>query len=147
MDKIFIIGSTGFAKEVFFLLKKLNIYEIGGFIDIEPNRKTIKIGLKEIPIIDEKIFLLNYKDVNVCIGTGHPKIITKIIKKYKNYNFPNIVHPTFIGDIESILFGVGSSILEKITIGDDNIIGGGSVIINNIDNGSTYVGIPGKKIK
>jgi sugar O-acyltransferase (sialic acid O-acetyltransferase NeuD family) len=207
MNKIFIIGAGGFAKEVFFLLKGFGIYEICGFIDVKPQYNSIKIGDETVLIIDEDDFFTNYKDVSVCIGTGYPKIIKQIIEKYKNYTFPNIIHPSFIGNKDSILmgygniitagvifttdikignfnifnlgctvghdckisdgnvfnpgtnisgnctinnnnlFGVGSSILEKLTVGNNNVIGGGAVIINNINNNSTYVGVPGKKIK
>jgi sugar O-acyltransferase (sialic acid O-acetyltransferase NeuD family) len=207
MNKIFIIGAGGFAKEVFSLIKNFGTYEICGFIDIKSQYDTIKIGNEKILVIDENDFLTNYKDVSVCIGTGYPKLIKQIAEKYKNYIFPNIIHPSFIGNKETILmgfgniitagvifttdinignfnifnlgstvghdceildgnvfnpgtnisgncrignnnlFGVGSSILEKLIVGDNNVIGGGAVIINNIKNNSTYVGVPGKKIK
>ena len=100
MNKIFIIGAGGFAKEVFFLLKDFGIYEICGFIDVKPQYNSIKIGNETILIIDEDDFFTNYKDVSVCVGTGYPKIIKQIVEKYKNYIFPNILHPSFIGNKE-----------------------------------------------
>lgn len=207
MNEIFIIGAGGFAKEVYSLLKDFGVYKIGGFIDINPLSNDIKIGNDNVSIINEEKFLSEYKNVNVCIGTGYPKVIKKIIDKYQNYVFPNIIHPSFIGNKDSILigygniitagvifttdikignfnvfnlgctvghdceilngnvfnpktnisgncyiknnnlFGVGSSILEKLSVGDNNIIGGGAVIITDINNDSTYVGVPAKKIK
>ena len=207
MNNIYIIGAGGFAKEVYSLLKDFGIYEITGFIDVNPNSDSLTIGNDTIPIIDEDIFLSDYKNVSVCIGTGYPNVIKKIIKKYQNFIFPNIIHPSFIGNKDSIsmgygniitagvifttdikignfnvfnlgctvghdckildgnvfnpktnisgncsignnnLFGVGSSILEKLNVGNNNIIGGGSIIISNIEDNSTYVGVPGKKIK
>jgi sugar O-acyltransferase (sialic acid O-acetyltransferase NeuD family) len=127
MNTIYIIGASGFAKEVYFLLKDLNLYKIGGFIDKTPINKNLKIGNDIIDIIDEEFFLENFKDCFVCFGIGSPKILNTLYKKYKNYIFPNIIHPSFIGNIESISFGLGNIITlgviftTNIKIGSFNI--------------------------
>jgi sugar O-acyltransferase (sialic acid O-acetyltransferase NeuD family) len=43
--------------------------------------------------------------------------------------------------------GIGASIIDYIKIGQDVVIGAGSVIIEDIESKSTYVGVPGRKIK
>ena len=53
------------------------------------------------------------------------------------------------GDIEIGAFthiGIGSNIRQGIKIGKNNIIGGGSMVIKNITNNKTMVGVPAKEI-
>lgn len=75
----------------------------------------------------------------------------------------NVGHDTCIADFNSIMpavkisggviignrnfLGVNSVILQYKSIGDDTVIGAGSVIIRNIKNAGTYVGNPAKKIQ
>lgn len=46
-----------------------------------------------------------------------------------------------------VFIGAGACVLGGITIGDDVIIGANSVVISDIPEKSTVVGIPGKVIK
>ncbi len=41
----------------------------------------------------------------------------------------------------------GATVLPKITIGENSIVGAGSVVITDINDDSTVVGVPAKKIK
>lgn len=116
--KIYIIGCGGFAKEVNFLLKTLK-YEICGFID----KNNLNKIFCNLPIIDEDDFLNNYKNENVCIGIGNPNIIKNIYHKYKNFNFPNIIHPSVIFDEKNIRFGKGNILCAGVNITTDIIIG------------------------
>ena len=53
------------------------------------------------------------------------------------------------GDIEIGAFthiGIGSNVRQGIKIGKNNIIGGGSMVIKNITNNKTMVGVPVKEI-
>ena len=43
--------------------------------------------------------------------------------------------------------GIGASILQMITLGDDVLVGAGSVVVNNIPAGSAVVGVPAKELK
>lgn len=52
---------------------------------------------------------------------------------------------TIIGTCTAI--SIGCSILERITIGDNCVIGAGSVVNKNIDNNILAFGIPARKIK
>lgn len=78
-----------------------------------------------------------------------------------NYNC-TIGHDTAIGSYNSFnpqcsvsgnmkigdnnLFGVNCSALENLNIGDNNIIGAGAVLITNVENSKTLVGIPAKAV-
>lgn len=48
---------------------------------------------------------------------------------------------------ESTFIGAGSILINNISVGSRVTVGAGSVIISDLENESTYVGIPGKKIK
>ena len=152
MDNIYIIGASGFAKEVYWLLKDLNKYKICGFIDKTPKNNTIEIGNSIIDIIDEDYFLNNFKNCSVCIGIGTPKIIHKIKEKYKNYNFPNLIHPSFLGDSENILFGVGNIITAgvvfttNIKIGNFNIFNLNTTIGHDVKIGDSNIFNPSTNI-
>lgn len=53
-------------------------------------------------------------------------------------------HPT-IGN--NVLISAGAKVLGSITIGDDVKIGAGSVVLQDIEDCSTVVGIPGRVVK
>ena len=145
-EKYFIIGSGGFAKEVYFLAKECLGYEsdFGGFIDFEPTKLLMTIGSEKFPILDEKSFLekeTNFNSIQLYIGIGDPKILQKLQIKFANYFFPNLIHPSFVGDKDSIHFGNGNIITAgciftvdiqigsfnifnlNTTIGHDSVIG------------------------
>jgi len=50
-----------------------------------------------------------------------------------------------VGDTTAI--GAGSIIINVKSVGSDCILGAGTVVIENIDSGSTVVGVPGRPIK
>jgi sugar O-acyltransferase (sialic acid O-acetyltransferase NeuD family) len=113
--KYYIIGSGGFAKEVYFLAEQCLDKSIifSGFIDFEPKFRSLVVRQKEENVIDEMYFLENIKpssDIQIYLGIGDPKLIEKLSIKFQNYLFPNLIHPNFVGDIKSIHFGIGNII-------------------------------------
>ena len=53
-------------------------------------------------------------------------------------------HPT-VGD--NVVIGAGAKILGNISIGSNSKIGANSVVINDVPEGATVVGIPGRVVK
>jgi serine O-acetyltransferase len=53
-------------------------------------------------------------------------------------------HPT-IGD--RVVISTGAKVLGPFRVGDDSKIGAGSVVLHEVPNGCTVVGIPGKVVK
>lgn len=51
----------------------------------------------------------------------------------------------YIGD--KVWIGGNSTILKGVKIGNESVIGGGSIVTKDVDNNSIYVGIPAKKVK
>ena len=72
---------------------------------------------------------------NVIIATGTHPICPKLREKGYQYNLP--VH---IGN--RVWIGAGTIILPGVTIGDDSVIGAGSVVTKNIPSGVVAVGNP-----
>ena len=153
MKKIYIFGAGGFAKEVYFLIHDINkekaVYEIGGFLDVNPATHKIQIGKNEFDVFDETAFFAKEVSVDTCfaVGIGNPKILKKIHDKYfPKFDFPNLIHPRTIGLFESIEMGKGNivtagcifTIDTKLgscnifnlhsTIGHDSVIGSCNVI-------------------
>ena len=152
MKKIYIFGTGGFAKEVYFLITEINKqkvrYDVAGFIDIKPG-PLLQIGKNKFEVLEEASFFNNLKDKNACfaVGIGDPKILKKIHDNYlSQYDFPNLIHPHVPGLFETIEMGNGNIITPgciftvdtKIgslnvfnlhaTIGHDSIIGSYNVI-------------------
>lgn len=152
MNDIYIIGSGGFSKEVYFLIKSSTDFKVKGFVD--KHSGEIEFNNYSIPIIEEDYFLSHFKDVNVCIGIGSPMIITKVFDKYKDYKFPNIIHKSVICDYENLKIGKGNIITAGcilttfINIGNCNIFNlnttiGHDVIIGNCNVLNPSVNISG----
>ena len=142
--KSYIIGSGGFAKEVYFLLSRCcPECQFEGFVDVENGEVTV--GIKTFTVFNEKGFLesnVEKEQINIYLGIGDPALSAKILPKYEGFSFPNLIDPTFVGHKESILFGKGNIVTAgcvftcNIVIGDFNIfnlnttLGHGSTIGN-----------------
>lgn len=110
MEKIAIVGSGGFAREVLTLINDINTikpqYEIVGFVGVDKSH-----AVHGYPIIgsDEEVSLIK-EPLSLVIAVGEPHMKEKIRSKYNNplISFPTLVHPTvLIGDSQSISFGEG----------------------------------------
>tara|TARA_B110000211_G_scaffold218424_1_gene263226 strand:+ start:364 stop:1005 length:642 start_codon:yes stop_codon:yes gene_type:complete len=136
----YIIGSGGFAKEVYTLtlqtLTNSNYFK--GFIDLDPPKKSILIGDKNLSIFDQGDFLDTItpaEEIDLYIGIGNPIIIDEISKIFKDYNFPNLIHPNVIYDLNYIKFGRGNILTAGCILTVDILVGS-----FNIFNLSTTVG-------
>ncbi|KZS41449.1 hypothetical protein AWE51_22360 [Aquimarina aggregata] len=115
MKDIYILGSGGFAKEVYFLIKEINKYNVKGFIDIESSDSLI-FKEKSIPILSEEEFLILKFETppSLAIGVGEPKLIDKLTNKFKNFHFPNLIHPSVVFDKENVTFGIGNIVTAGV---------------------------------
>lgn len=126
MENIVIVGASGFAEEIKWLIdreNKLNEkWRFLGFIDKESNNKQI---------IGNDDFILNYEqELNVVIAIANPDIREKLVEKYRsniNVKFPNLIDPSVIMS-DSVNIGEGNIICANniltvaVNIGDFNII-------------------------
>jgi sugar O-acyltransferase (sialic acid O-acetyltransferase NeuD family) len=161
MKDIYILGSGGFAKEVYFLIHDINlssespVFNFKGFIDKGNEADEIKIGNKTLPIILEENFLNNdqYNSAHLAIGIGTPHILEKLFDKFsQKYSFPNLIHPNFVGHMETIETGVGNIITAgciftlDIKIGSFNIFNLNTTVGHDTVIGSFNVMNPGVNV-
>lgn len=122
MNDLVIVGNGGFAREVAWLVERINLekktWNFLGFIDNKLNEKNV---------IGDDRFIINYKDeLNVAIAIGTSHIRRKLYQNYKqnpNIKFPNLFDP-------SVLFS------KKITFGIGNIICAGTILTVDISIGN-----------
>ena len=125
MKDIYIIGASGFGREVAWLLEELSEWNIKGFIDDNETIQGEKInGITVIGTVD---FLLGRKEeTNVVIAIGSPSVRSMIYEKLKfnnNILFPNIIEKNVRID-KTIKMGIG------------NIICSHSILTVNIELGN-----------
>lgn len=122
MEKIAIVGTGGFSREVLTLINEINAqkntYEIVGFVDMD---KTLTIH--GLPVIgnDEEVNQTK-EPLSLVIAVGEPKMKAKIRAKYNNplISFPTLIHPSvIIGDKSSIKIGEGCVICAGCIITTD----------------------------
>lgn len=122
---IYIIGASGFGREVAWLLEELSEWNIKGFID--DNESIQQKEINGIDIIGTVDFLLERKEpTNLVIAIGNPKVRSAIYEKLKfnnNLFFPNIISK----DVR---------ISNTIKLGIGNIICSHSILTVNINIGN-----------
>lgn len=80
--------------------------------------------------------------INTAAVVEHDNILEDYVHISPNVTLAGIVH---VG--KSTHIGVGACVKQLINIESDCIIGAGAVVVSNIKEKGTYVGIPTKKIK
>lgn len=112
MKDIVIVGSSGFAKETLFLIKEINNlkkkeWNFLGFINENVGDKFAGFNV----IMNDEQLISYEKKLHVLIAIASPALLYKLAKKFqgnKNLLFPNIIHPSCIGDWENINIGIGN---------------------------------------
>ncbi|TYZ24511.1 acetyltransferase [Selenomonas ruminis] len=125
MKDLVIIGDGGFAKEVEWLVERINqkepTWNFLGFIDKVKNKPQV---------IGDDDFVLNYgHELNVVIAIGTSNIRDKIYNRYKRNSkikFPNLLDP----DVKHS---------TKITMGEGNIICAGTIMTVDISIGNCNI--------
>lgn len=128
MKGLYIVGAGGAAKEIYLLIKRINVlnqlYEFKGFVGIEEESSLI-IGKEKFSIFKESFFLENCaENVAIVFGLGTADKLKKIVDFYqnkKNFSFPNLIHPNVEID-ESIILGRGNIIATSCILTVDSSI-------------------------
>lgn len=125
MERIAIVGSGGFAREVLTLIEDINkhdaTYDIIGFIDTDLSK-----SIHGYPIVGNDEFVNNLQEpISVILAVGEPNLKRKIRQKYTNPNisFPTLIHPSvLIGDRSSVVIGEGCIICAGCILTTDIVI-------------------------
>ncbi|MGN6602885.1 MAG: hypothetical protein ACTHK8_10575 [Ginsengibacter sp.] len=107
--------------------------------------ETIKIGegniISFLCLLSNDVTIGNNNFLNTRVSIGHDV-------KIGDYNIfnPNvqISGEVKIGSCNS--FGFNSGVIQTKDIGDNNVVGAGSILMKNIGNSNTYVGNPATKL-
>lgn len=152
MKPTYIVGASGAAKEIYYLIHRINqeksTFCFKGFIDLNPEKSELRIGSKSFSVIDESQFIQNQKETcNIIFGIAFPHLLQPVIEKYTSrsiFHFPNIIHPKVQLD-ESVVLGEGNIIAEAsvltidILLGDFNFINRGVHIGHDVTIGNGNV--------
>ncbi len=122
MKKLVIVGNGGFAREVEWLVERINekepTWEFLGFINNSKDSEKV---------IGDDQFICNYDSelfVSIAIGTSEIRHkLYDLYKKNSNIRFPNLIDP-------SVLYS------NSINIGEGNIICAGTIITVDISIGN-----------
>ncbi len=134
---VFVFGSGGFSKEVQWLIDETPHFDFVEFIS--ENRENVFHQILQTH--PGEIFY-------AAMGVGTPEVLKKIsiaFINYKNLQWPNIIHPSVIGDFANINMGPGTLICAgnvmttAIRLGAFNIINLGSTIGHDLDTGDYCV--------
>lgn len=143
MKDIYIIGASGFGREVAWLIYELDEWNVKGFIDDNPSLHGEIVN--GIPVIGNTDFLLKSNEItNVCIAIGNPEIRQKVFNKLKvntNLRYPNIIARNVCID-KTIKMGIGniiccqSVLTVNIKLGSFNHINLDCTIGHDVEIGS-----------
>ena len=125
MNKIVIIGASGFGREVAWLIENSDNWNVIGFVD--DNKNLENKSMNDYPVLGTIDFLLNVNEkTNAVVAIGNPQTRKKIVERLqsnKNISFPNIVDKDVIID-------------KTVTLGFGNIICKGNILTTNIEIGN-----------
>ena len=123
---VIIIGASGQAKNISLLVEQVGGYQLLGFVDddIEKAGKFIR---------NYKV-LGNFKDVfaslsniNIIFAIGNSKVVEEMVRSLKsmnkNFEFPNLIHPTAQIDLNEVKMGEGNIINSNAVFMADVKIG------------------------
>lgn len=121
MNDIYIIGSSGFGREVAWLIEELGEWNIKGFVDENVNQ--MKGNYK---IVGNDDFILGRNEITyVVVAVANPRIREKIVMKLKEnkfVRFPNIIAKNV-------------RICNSVKLGEGNIICSSSLLTVDINMG------------
>ena len=142
------IGNSKIRKKI--VEEKINKYYIKAATLIHPSvsidNKTTEIGEGTI-ICSHSSITVNIKIKNHCIVNlnstiGHDVTIENYVTVYPNASISGNCALD-----EAVELGTGARIIQGKAVGKNAIIGAGAVVINDIEENTTNVGVPSKVIK
>lgn len=148
-DKLSAICAIGNPRAKYSVVKKLYAYGLNYTNLIHPDAKIskfVELGYGNIicsnSFISVNIKIGNHVSINPGCGIGHDVVIGDYASLYWNVTLSGNVK---VG--EGCEIGSKADIIPERTVGKWSIIGAGAVVIEDIPENSTAVGVPAKPIK
>lgn len=148
-DKTWAVCAIGNPKDKYALINKITGYDIKFANLIHPDVRVnefVEIGVGNIiccnAFVSVNTKLGNHISINPGCGIGHDAIIGDYSTLYWNVTLSGNVR---LGNGCEI--GSKATILPKRNIGNWSIIGAGAVVVKDISDNCTAVGVPAKPIK
>lgn len=148
-DKLWSVCAVGNPKGKYSLIKKASAYNINFANLIHPGVKINKftelgsgciICCNSFISVNTKIG--NHVSINPGCGIGHDVVIEDYASLYWNVTLSGHVYIR-----EGCEIGSKAVVIQKRTVGEWSIIGAGAVVIKDIPESCTAVGVPAKPIK
>lgn len=153
---LFIFGAGGFAKEIYWLIREINstapTYEVKGFIDQQAHQDGLTIGREVLPIVAEHDSELQSGQYCFALGIGNPLVGASVTARFAQFDWPNLIHPSFLFHRETIKFGLGNVVTAgcvftvDIQVGSFNIFNLHTTVGHDVKIGSNNVLNPGVHI-
>jgi len=131
MDKIIVVGGGGHARVVISLLRKLNIYDIFGYVD-KADKGNVA-GLKYLGNDDVLAELIKKDAISLAvIGVGSVNLDNKRANLYARlskmgYSFPVIISPDAVVN-KDVVIGEGTVVMDGVVLGIGTKVGEGCII-------------------
>ncbi|PKA84353.1 sugar O-acyltransferase (sialic acid O-acetyltransferase NeuD family) [Ulvibacter sp. MAR_2010_11] len=120
MKEIVIVGAGGFGREVKCLIEVINsrapekLFSIIGFVDDGIDGGT---KIHDLPVLGTTKYIETLdKKVSLVLAIGNPKVKKELYTRFKNFDFPNIIHPSVFLENYNIKIGKGCIICEGTII-------------------------------
>lgn len=142
------IGSSKVRERVIDNIRKINpSVKFATLVDPSVIKsETVKIGEGSIicagTIITVNIDIGRHNIINLDCTIGHDAVLADFVTLYPSVNVSGAV--TIGNGCEC---GTGSQLIQGISVCDLAIIGAGAVLVKDIVEAGTYVGVPVKKVK
>lgn len=141
------IGKACVRKKMFDKINNIKEFQYPNLIDPDAIfDENIKIGIGNTiaagTIATTNIEIGNFNVINTSCTIGHDTYIKNFVTIYPGANISGSVNVQ-----ECVEIGSGSQIIQGKDIGKNVIIGMGAVVINDIQDNITVVGVPAKNIE
>lgn len=141
------IGTSKTRKKVIEKISSNSNLSFPNLIDPSVHMSSrIKLGLGNI-ICAENILTVNISIEDFCIinldcTVGHDARLSSFVTLYPSVN---ISGNTYLG--ECVELGTGTQIIQGKKIRSGTIVGAGTVVVKDIDEPGTYIGVPARKVE
>lgn len=139
------IGNTVIRKKIYDRLKNNKNLDFPNLIDPSVIVGETELGIGNIicanTVMTVNVKIKNFSIINLDCTIGHDDIFDDFVTLYPSVNVSGGVH---IGKCSEI--GTGTQIIQQHNIINNVIVGAGAVVVKDIEESGTYIGVPAKKI-